>query len=384
MKKYIRKSDSIFFPETEFEVDEIYYDEDFDDRSPIRALKKFSEEDSARRYADRYKKRTGKDCCVYLVEDDDKEEIYNTFSFKDDEEIESCERRVFAASKSDVKEIHDRLLDKASEVLQSEDYGYDLKDIADILTIDEEETDDGRLRVEVRCELSYEGMRGLCEELDKIISKVDKEAYFDDVAPGISEAYVDMDEVFSATNSCNIGSKVESATYLFPKFTPEDRSVARRDYGLEIVSEGPSGTLAKGSHGDIKAFADEYLGYELNPEHFYLDEEDEGEEVLGASYGGAYDIADDQYFTKDDIIEFGDHVIEILEEMLPGKYQLQDIDMKSPTELHIEVTSDDETSYAEDTFKVDMRKIKLPRDLKERYADEVAQRLKEQLHSEVV
>lgn len=92
------------------------------------------------------------------------------------------------------KELQDQLYDKASAVLQSEDYGFPLDEIADVLFIDVEPVEDN-IRAEVRAELSYEGMRGLANELDKIVSKYNKYAYFDDVTSGIIEAYIPMSDL---------------------------------------------------------------------------------------------------------------------------------------------------------------------------------------------
>lgn len=60
--------------------------------------------------------------------------------------------------------------------------------------------------------------------------------------------------------------------YQFPKFNASDRSVARREYNLEIVMESRKDTYAKGKLKDIKAFADEYLGYELVDDYFIYED----------------------------------------------------------------------------------------------------------------
>ena len=51
-------------------------------------------------------------------------------------------------------------------------------------------TEDGRTVIQVRDELSYEGMVRLAERLNPIIQKVDPESYFEQVEPGIMEAYL--------------------------------------------------------------------------------------------------------------------------------------------------------------------------------------------------
>jgi len=50
--------------------------------------------------------------------------------------------------------------------------------------------DDGRIRCEVGAELSYDGLIDLANRLDSVISKFDRDAYFDADEPGIISAYV--------------------------------------------------------------------------------------------------------------------------------------------------------------------------------------------------
>ncbi len=91
-----------------------------------------------------------------------------------------------------IKQIHDDIYSTASELLQTEDYGYDLNDISDMLFCDVKSTGGGRIHVELRAELSYDYMFELCQVCNEAITKYDEKAYFDIVDPGISEAFVDI------------------------------------------------------------------------------------------------------------------------------------------------------------------------------------------------
>lgn len=90
------------------------------------------------------------------------------------------------------KDLHDELLETAADLLQSADFGFDLSDVADMLTIDVQtpRQPNDPIRVELRCELSYTGMRKLEDALDPIVQQHDSDAYFDDVEPGIAEAFI--------------------------------------------------------------------------------------------------------------------------------------------------------------------------------------------------
>ena len=62
-----------------------------------------------------------------------------------------------------------------------------------------------------------------------------------------------------------------TATYIFPTFTYDDRSVARRDYNLTILGNNKDGTHVQGKLQDLEGFADEYLGYELVDDYLDID-----------------------------------------------------------------------------------------------------------------
>lgn len=99
-------------------------------------------------------------------------------------------------------------------------------------------------------------------------------------------------------------------------------------------------------------------------------------DIESASYGGAYDIEDDQYFTRDDIVEFGTSVCETLSEIYQQPFDIQDIYMDGQ-DLHLEVVSDTGDTGAADVH-VDMRKIRLPKDLF-KYKDSIVEKLREEL-----
>lgn len=90
------------------------------------------------------------------------------------------------------------------------------------------------------------------------------------------------------------------------------------------------------------------------------------EALKEASYGGAYDIEDDMYFTRDDLNEFCDILIDKLNDKFGYSFDIYDAGFDSPTQLYIEVI--DETHSLDvptiyKSFVVDMRKIRKPADL---------------------
>ena len=96
-----------------------------------------------------------------------------------------------------------------------------------------------------------------------------------------------------------------------------------------------------------------------------------------ASYGGAYDIADDQYFTRDDLDNFGDVVLGHVSETFNGLYDIGGVWFENGN-LITKIVSEDGSEY-EDTTKVDMRRIRQPYHLKLVYGPEVAARIIQQI-----
>lgn len=70
------------------------------------------------------------------------------------------------------------------------DQGFDEDDVKYYSAVDFKNDDDGYIHIEVRAEVSYEGLMDLCEILNPIVAKEDKESYFEPEEPGIISAYV--------------------------------------------------------------------------------------------------------------------------------------------------------------------------------------------------
>lgn len=97
-------------------------------------------------------------------------------------------------------------------------------------------------------------------------------------------------------------------------------------------------------------------------------------------YGGAYDIDPRQYFTKDDLLELGECVCEHLNNCYPmTEFQISDINIDENNYLYLEVETYDEEYGASAEFTIDMRKIKKPSDLKDKYWSVFVKSLRESL-----
>lgn len=105
--------------------------------------------------------------------------------------VKSAELKTHSNLKADMKAIQDDVLNAASDYLKNE-FGWDFNDIADMFFIDVDITSDDRIKVEIRAELDYDDMIGLCNSLDDVLESYDRYAYFDMVSPGIAEAWIDL------------------------------------------------------------------------------------------------------------------------------------------------------------------------------------------------
>lgn len=79
-----------------------------------------------------------------------------------------------------------------------------------------------------------------------------------------------------------------------------------------------------------------------------------------ASYGGAFDVEDDQYFTVDDLNEFADQVCDKLTSKYHEKFDISDGYIEE-NDIYLEVESD--SALAQSTVKLDRRTIRKPSDL---------------------
>lgn len=113
---------------------------------------------------------------------------------------------VSAASYNDTR-IEDVLLRLKSEICKRvrssmiSSLGFTDEDIDEYLPdfyVDVTNDDHTYVRIEVRAEVGYESLEVLMEDLNRYISKLDQDAYFDAVDVGITECYINYKKVAAA------------------------------------------------------------------------------------------------------------------------------------------------------------------------------------------
>ena len=92
-----------------------------------------------------------------------------------------------------VNQIVAKVDKKVREYLTGSEGGFLEDEVQDYYRVDSRYTDDNRVIIEIRAEVSYDGLVNIGELCDPIISLYDKYAYFEPVTSGITEAYLDLD-----------------------------------------------------------------------------------------------------------------------------------------------------------------------------------------------
>lgn len=96
-----------------------------------------------------------------------------------------------SVKKVDLNKLETEIKDKVKEVMTSPEFGYDLEYVEDYSTVEVKRVDD-RVKVEIRAEVTFEGLMELGQACNPIVEKYDKDAYFDPERPGITNAYLDI------------------------------------------------------------------------------------------------------------------------------------------------------------------------------------------------
>lgn len=176
--------------------------------------------------------------------------------------------------------LQDEIYTKAIEVMMSPNFGFSKEEAEAYTYVDVYDSDEHDATVvELRAEVSYDGMMELALACDPIVAKYDEDAYFDMESPGIAVAYIR-------------NNYIQSTTY---------------------------------------------------------------------DYGGAYDIESDMFFTKEEITDWADSVVEQFNATNSTEFHVADVYFIDTTNLILEISDAD---ISLDThINIDMRRITRPDDI---------------------
>lgn len=101
-----------------------------------------------------------------------------------------------------------------------------------------------------------------------------------------------------------------------------------------------------------------------------------GKKLTEAHYGGAYDVDDEAYFTKEDLVEFANDVIEAIDRQYDLKFDINELELYKGV-LYLSLISKNGIEMFHEQ-KINMRKIRTPKDLN-KYLDEFISAFKFQI-----
>lgn len=91
-------------------------------------------------------------------------------------------------------------------------YGFDESEAKQYSRVDASIEDNQYGRIEIGCELDYDGLMRVCQELDPIVQAYDPDSYFEPVDSGIAEAWINLEKA-----SIDSSSNIQAGAYDFPE-----------------------------------------------------------------------------------------------------------------------------------------------------------------------
>ena len=128
-----------------------------------------------------------------------------------------------------INDIKSNIYTKVKAVATSPEFGFDENEVDDYFFVETSATEIGEdhheaIRVEVRGEVSYEGLEDLMEALNPIIESYDSYAYFEPVEPGIIEAYVSVNQIDMSIYGATVSPDHMFYDYHGKRFSVHDNS----------------------------------------------------------------------------------------------------------------------------------------------------------------
>lgn len=175
-------------------------------------------------------------------------------------------RRGIPDSLKDIaNELEDKVSDGVLNFLVSE--GFPEEEAADYMRVNVTYSNE-QLVVEVGAELGYNALSELCDSLNSIVSKYDKDSYFEPIDPGICGAWLNIESIVSESKDTLDVDDMRAELVKYGDFTEEE---AQKLKGLDLAkaySELPI-TVREGKEKRME-FATDSEAYEWADENGYV------------------------------------------------------------------------------------------------------------------
>ncbi len=134
-----------------------------------------------------------------------------------------------------LEEIREQCSTKLIHIMAQ--YGFDEKEAKQYSRVDASIEDNQYGRIEIGCELDYDGLMRVCQELDPIVQSYDPDSYFEPVDSGIAEAWINLEKA-----SIDSSSNIQAGAYDFPEpsldppeyLEPEDLGNYKQSIDLDL------------------------------------------------------------------------------------------------------------------------------------------------------
>ena len=91
-------------------------------------------------------------------------------------------------------------------------------------------------------------------------------------------------------------------------------------------------------------------------------------------FGRAFNIRDDKYFTKEELVIFAYKICDELEKIFGHRFEVTDVYTMDTSLIYIQIMDEDEQDEESCTLRVDLKKVKNAKDLTKRYLQEYVNR----------
>lgn len=173
----------------------------------------------------------------------------------------------------------------------------------------------------------------------------------------LSKAFSEINDNYSSEEIKNIAK--EQGVLDYNKSESLDRNVLdyddeMSDTWLDLFDIASPQEVANNFKKDVKS---------KNKIYKPIKDESLSEDLTEANYGGAYDIEDDMYFTKEELVEFANDMVDNFSDWSHHKCGLEDVYMTDPKHLVIDVYDYDDGVIHRAEINIDMRKIRTPKSI---------------------
>lgn len=127
-----------------------------------------------------------------------------------------------------LEEIREQCNTKLIHIMSQ--YGFDESEAKQYSRVDASIKDNQYGRIEIGCELDYDGLMRVCQELDPIVQAYDPDSYFEPVDSGIAEAWVTLEKA-----SIDSSSNIQAGAYDFPEPSLDPPEYPEPEEGEETV-----------------------------------------------------------------------------------------------------------------------------------------------------